>query len=256
MFCLFRFLLLLAICSFADRVSAVEPRSYMGRLIAPTMSADGAEWLTRKSRDREEQPRLLLAALELKKGQHVCDFGCGNGYYSLELARRIGPRGTVYAVDIQQEMLDLLQARAEPRGLKNVRPILCTATDPHLPKEKLDLVLMVDVYHELSHPEEVLKAVHDSLNKTGRLVLVEYREEDPDVPIRPLHKMSQPQVLKEAAANGYKLVGQFDKLPWQHVLFFARNDASVPVAPLVPWRPKVSFGGDNSVPPVPEPESP
>ena len=101
-----------------------------------------------------------------------------------------------------------------------------------------------------------MEAVHKSLSEEGRLVLVEYREEDPDVPIRPLHKMSQPQVLKEAAANGYKLVRQFDELPWQHVLFFARNDASVPVAPLIPWRPKVSLGGDKSESPAAEPENP
>jgi len=240
---LYRFLFLLAICSLGEPLLSAEPNSYMGRQIAPTMSADGAEWLTRNSREQEEQPRLLLAALELKKGQQVCDFGCGNGYYSLEIARRIGLRGTVFAVDIQQEMLDLLAARAVPRGLDNVKPILATATDPKLPEENFDLVLMVDVYHELSHPEKVLKAVRASLNKSGRLVLVEFREEDPEVPILPLHKMSQGQVLKEISANGYKLVGQFDKLPWQHVLFFARDDGSVPVVPLIPWSPKGVIGG-------------
>lgn len=213
----------------------------MGRQIAPTMSASGADWLIRESREQEEQPRLLLAALDLKKGQCVCDFGCGNGYYSLELARRVGAQGTVYAVDIQQEMLDLLTARAEPRSLKNIRPILATTTDPRLPKAKLDLVLMVDVYHELTHPANVLHAVHQSLNKTGRLVLVEFRAEDPEVPILPLHKMSQAQVMKEISANGFKLVSQFDKLPWQHVLLFARGDGPVPVVQLVPWRPQVSI---------------
>lgn len=246
MFRCFRFLLLVALCSLTARTIADEPRSYMGRQIAPAMSASGAEWLTRKSREQEEQPRLLLAALELKKGQHVCDFGCGNGYYSLELARRVGPQGTVYAIDIQQDMLDLLRARAKPRGLKNIRPILATTTDPQLPRGKLDLVLMVDVYHELTHPEEVLQAVRQSLSETGRLVLVEFREEDPDVPILPLHKMSQTQVLKEITANDYQLVGQFDKLPWQHVLFFARTDASVPVVQLAPWNPKVSIEAKSS----------
>jgi len=251
-----RFWLLVVLCSLSQCATADEPRSFMGRQIAPTMSADGAEWLTRKSREQEEQPRLLLAALELNKGQHVCDFGCGNGYYSLELARRVGPQGTVLAVDIQQEMLDLLEARAKPRGLNNIRPILATSANPRLPTGKLDLVLMVDVYHELMHPAEILQAVRQSLCETGRLVLVEFRAEDPDVPILPLHKMSQVQVMKEITANGFKLVGQFDKLPWQHVFFFARNDASVPVVRMIPWNPKVSIGAKVSKFPVVSPSGP
>lgn len=252
----FRFSLLVAICFLTERTTSAEPPSFMGRQIAPTMSASGAEWLTRKSREQEEQPLLLLAALKLNKGQHVCDFGCGNGYYSLELARRVGPQGTVLAVDIQQEMLDLLEARAKPRGLNNIRPILATSTNPRLPTGKLDLVLMVDVYHELMHPAEILQAVRQSLCETGRLVLVEFRAEDPDVPILPLHKMSQVQVMKEITANGFKLVGQFDKLPWQHLFFFARNDASVQVVRLIPWSPKVSIEAKVSEFPVVSPSDP
>ena len=159
----------------------------------------------------------------------------------MELAKLVGPTGEVWAVDIQQEMLDLLEQRAAPRGLKNIRPTLASATNPHLPAGELDLVLMVDVYHELSHPAEVLQAVRKSLRPTGRLAVVEFREEDPNVPILPLHKMSQPQVLKELTGNGFKLVGQFDKLPWQHVFFFAESKSSVPAVRLIPWNPGVSL---------------
>ena len=219
----------------------VQPGWYMGRQIAPTMSASGAEWLTRKSREHEEQPRKLLEALNVERGQQVCDFGCGNGYHTLPLARAVGPRGKVFAVDIQQEMLDLLEERARPRGLENIESVLATLADPNLPSRQLDLVLMVDVYHELAQPKVILQAIHTSLNKTGRLVLVEFRKEDPDVPIRPLHKMSQTQVINEIGANHFKLVGQFDGLPWQHVLLFAREDSQLPAQALVPWQPAKSL---------------
>ncbi len=228
------------------RPEETRPGWYMGRQIAPTMSADGAEWLTRKSRVREEQPRKLLEALHIKRGQQVCDFGCGNGYHTLPLARKVGQRGKVFAVDIQQEMLDLLDARARPRGLENIEPVLATLTDPKLPQRQLDMVLMVDVYHELFQPSVILQAIHASLNETGQIVLVEYREEDPTVPIRPLHKMSQSQVMKEIVANRFKLVRQFDELPWQHVLFFARDDSPLLEKQLVPWK------SEESVQPAPE----
>ncbi len=253
--------LLVAIC-FTPNSRAAElesskresrPGWYMGRQIAPTMSASGADWLIRKSREKEEQPKLLLGALKLKKGQTVCDFGCGNGYYSIELAHRVGPRGRVLAVDIQQEMLDLLTERAQSRGITNIEPVLATEADPGLRPNSVDLVLMVDVYHELFEPEPVLKAMHRSLKRDGLLVLVEFREEDPNVPIRPLHKMSQPQVLKELAANKFKLVRQFDELPWQHVLFFATERSSIPGRKLVPWRPKTP---DIHTAPVSHPQSP
>lgn len=227
--------------SFAQESSTLpgrreRPGWYMGRQIAPTMSASGAPWLTRQTREREEQPQKLLKALEVKPGQQVCDFGCGNGYHTLQLATRVGPKGTVFAVDIQEEMLDLLRQRAEPRGFTNIEPVLATATDPKLPAGKLDLLLLVDVYHELSEPDVILRAIHASLNSTGRVAVVEFREEDPEVPILPLHKMSQPQVVKELTANRFKLVGQFDELPWQHVLFFAREDSSLSEAKLVAWK--------------------
>jgi len=209
----------------------------MGRQIAPAMSYNGASWLTRETRAREENPNQLLKALNLKPGQTICDFGCGNGYYTVRLAKHVGPQGAVYAVDIQQEMLDMLAKEVGPRGLKNVKPVLATSKDPGLPPTTFDLVLMVDVYHELSDPEEVLAIVRKSLKPEGRLVTVEFREEDPAVPILPLHKMSQAQVLKEIPANGFKLVGQFDKLPWQHVLEFARDDSPLKAIELKPWKP-------------------
>jgi SAM-dependent methyltransferase len=216
--------------------SGAKPQIYMGRRIAPTMSYSGASWLTRETRAREENPEKLLKALNLKPGQTICDFGCGNGYYTIRLAKRLGPQGTVYAVDIQPEMLDLLARSVKPRGLKNVKPVLATEKDPGLPPATFDVVLMVDVYHELDDPARALAVVRKSLKPEGRLVLVEFREEDATVPILPLHKMSQAQVMKEITANGYKLVTQFDELPWQHVLGFARDDSPVKAIELKPWK--------------------
>ena len=141
-------------------------------------------------------------------------------------------------------MLNLLKQRSQPRGLHNIEPILATLTDPKLPQRQLDLVLMVDVYHELTQPKLILQAIYASLNETGRIAIVEFREEDPEVPILPLHKMSQAQVLKEICANGFKLVGQFDELPWQHVLFFARQDSVLTEHRLRPWQ------ADASSPPA------
>lgn len=214
-----------------------QRREYMGRTIAPTMHFSGAGWLTRPTREEEEDPLKMLNSLKIQPGQTICDFGCGNGYHTLQIAKRVGPQGTVYAVDIQPEMLQLLRERAGSRGLENVKPVLATEEDAGLPPNTFDYVLMVDVYHELSDPEEVLKAVRESLKPEGKLVLVEFREEDDTVPILPLHKMSQVQSVKEVTANGFKLVGQFDRLPWQHVFHFGRDDSPVKEAALKPWKP-------------------
>ncbi|RIK75868.1 MAG: SAM-dependent methyltransferase [Planctomycetota bacterium] len=210
--------------------------TYMGRPIAPPMHFSGAGWLTRPTREREEAPAKLLEALRIKPGQVVCDFGCGNGYHTLQLAKRVGPAGQVVAVDIQPEMLDMLRQRAGPRGLDNIVPVLATNADPGLQQYQFDLVLMVDVYHELADPVATLAAVHESLRAHGRLVLVEFREEDPSVPILPLHKMSQVQIIKELTANDFKLVGQFDDLPWQHVVELARADSPLAEVELRPWQ--------------------
>jgi ubiquinone/menaquinone biosynthesis C-methylase UbiE len=200
-------------------------KSYRGREIAQTMHYTGAPWLVRESRQREEDCRTMLKALRIKEGETVCDMGCGNGFYSLKLAEMVGKKGEVLAVDIQPEMLHLLKLRAKAAGIENIRPILGTTVDPDLPEGKVDLILCVDVYHEFSNPEEMLAAMRKSLKPHGRLALVEFRSEDPKVPILPLHKMSKEQILKELPPNGFKLVEQFDKLPWQHLMFF-EADAS------------------------------
>lgn len=209
-----------------DRTAEIPPprTHYMGREIAQTMHYTGAPWLVRESRQREEDCRMLLEALQLKPGQTICDLGCGNGFYTLELARRVGPEGTVYAVDIQPEMLRLLVARARQAKLFNIRPVLGTVMDPRLPPGEVDLVFCVDVYHEFSHPELMLGRIRESLRQEGQIVLAEFRGEDPAVPIKPLHKMTKAQVKRELEPNGFELVREFDKLPWQHLMFFGRSD--------------------------------
>lgn len=197
-----------------------RPTHYLGRPIAATMHYEGAPWLVRESRQREEDCQRLLIELRLRPGQIVCDLGCGNGFYTLELARRVGPTGKVYAVDIQPEMLDLLRKRMAADRLTNIVPILGTETDPKLPPAQFDLVLLVDVYHEFSHPEAMLAAIRRALRPGGEVALAEFRAEDPDVPIQPAHKMSKAQILKEFGANRFRLVRQFDGLPWQHLMFF------------------------------------
>jgi SAM-dependent methyltransferase len=197
---------------------------HLGREIAQTMHYTGAPWLVRESRQREEDCRMLIEALDIRPGQVVCDMGCGNGFYTLELARRVGPRGLVYAVDVQPEMLHMLAERLAREGVRNVRPVLGTPIDPRLPKALVDLVLCVDVYHEFSHPEAMLARIRESLAADGQLVLAEFRGEDPAVPIKPLHKMTKAQVRAELEPAGYVLDRQFDRLPWQHLLFFKAAD--------------------------------
>ena len=196
---------------------------YKGRRIAPFMRAGGANWLIRDEREREERCSLMLANLGLKLGMTVCDMGCGNGFHALKMAKMVGPRGRVLGVDIQPKMLELLTERAMDAGIANMVPIRGTVADPKLPAGKVDLILCVDVYHEFSHPEHMLAAMRKSLAPDGVLVLVEFRGEDPQVPIKPLHKMTKQQILKELPPNGFKLVKEFDRLPWQHMMFFGRG---------------------------------
>lgn len=199
---------------------------YRGRRIAPTMGYQGAGWLVREERVREENSPKLLQALGVKPGQVICDLGCGNGYYALDLARLVGPQGRVLGVDIQPEMLHLLEHRAAEADLENIEPIQGTLIDPKLPAAGVDLVLLVDVYHEFSHPEQMLQGIRRALKPEGRMVLVEFRAEDLTVPIKPLHKMSRKQILKEIPPNGFRLVEEYEELPWQHVMFFQRDEAS------------------------------
>ena len=201
-------------------------QEYKGRRIAQTMHYLGAEWLTRDNREQEERCSLMLANLGVKRGMAICDMGCGNGFHTLQLAQMTGREGHVYGVDIQPEMLKMLNDRADAQGIRNISPVLGTFTDPRLPKGKIDMILLVDVYHEFSHPEQMLAAMRAALAPEGVCVLVEFRSEDPKVPIKPEHKMSKEQILKEWPPNGFKLVKEFDGLPWQHMMWFARDDAA------------------------------
>ena len=204
-----------------DQTVMIPPAQthHMGREIAQTMHFTGAPWLVRESRQREEDCRTMLQALGVKPGQTVCDMGCGNGFYTLQLAQLVGPRGRVYAVDIQPEMLQMLARNAAEARLANIRPVLGTPIDPRLPAGAIDMMLCVDVYHEFSHPEAMLGKIKESLAPDGLLVLVEFRGEDPAVPIKPLHKMTKAQVRAELEPAGFEMVREFDRLPWQHLLF-------------------------------------
>lgn len=196
------------------------PEVYMGRRIARTMHYTGAPWLMRESRQREEGTRLFLDTLDVEPGSTIGDIGCGNGYYTLPLANMTGPEGLVYGVDIQQEMLDMLETRAKEAEIANIKPTRGTIVDPKLPEASIDLIILVDVYHEFSHPEQMLEAIRTSLKPEGRIVILEFRAEDPRVPIKPLHKMSKQQVRKEFEANGFELTDEFEGLPWQHMMTF------------------------------------
>jgi len=195
---------------------------YHGREIAHYMSHAGAPWLERPERAQEERPDLVMKALGLKPGQVVADVGCGTGYYSRRLAEAVGPKGVVYGVEIQPEMLALLATKMKERGVTNVVGVLGTPTDPKFPRS-VDLAIMVDVYHEMDHPFEVISAMCRQLKPGGRLVFVEYRGEDPEVPIKPLHKMTEAQVKKEMAGQPLEYVETVRNLPWQHVIIFRKQ---------------------------------
>lgn len=196
---------------------------YMGREIAWVMGHQAADWLERPNRDEEEQSEKLADLLRVRPGDVVADIGAGSGYHTRRLARRVGPEGRVLAVDIQPEMLRILTNKLAGEHITNVRPILGTIEDPKLPEASVDLVLMVDVYHEFSHPYEMMRAICRGLKPGGRVAFVEYRAEDPDVPIKPLHKMSEAQVKKEMAAHPLEFVENVSALPWQHVLLFRKT---------------------------------
>jgi predicted methyltransferase len=198
-------------------------KSYMGREIAAVMSYHGAPWLERPERMQEERPDLVLAALELKPGMTIADIGAGSGYYSSRMAELIGPKGVVYAVDIQREMLEILKRSMSERRVSNVKPILGTTTDPRLPAGALDLAIMVDVYHEFEYPNEMLAAIVKALKPGGRVVFVEFRGNDPSVPIKAEHTMTEGQVRKEAAVHPVEWVRTVNDLPWQRAVVFRKK---------------------------------
>jgi SAM-dependent methyltransferase len=201
---------------------AVHPVT--GRPIAPVMGMGGAGWLDREEREREEQPEKAIAQLNLKPGMMIGDVGAGTGYYSIRMAKLVGPAGSVYANDIQPGMLDKLNAKATEAHVNNIVTVLGSESDPKLPPAKLDLVVMVDVYHELSRPQRMLDGIRRSLKPGGRLVLLEYRKEDPSIPIRPEHKMSVDEVKAEVQPEGFAFEKVIDSLPWQHIIFFRKPE--------------------------------
>ena len=198
---------------------------YMGREIAHVMGHLGAGWLERDSRVVEERTDLLLDNLPLEPDDVVADLGAGTGFFSLPMAARV-PRGRVLAVDIQQEMLDLIRDRVTAGGVGNVTTILGSETDPRLPPGGVDLVLLVDAYHEFSHPREVMEHVATALRPEGKVILIEYRGEDPAVPIKELHKMTEAQARRELAAAGLRWVETRGILPQQHFMVFQKSAAT------------------------------
>lgn len=219
----------------ADRYQERRPsrdgtgRVYMGREIALVMGYQAAGWLERPGRQTEERPDLLVESLPLEEDDVVADIGAGTGYFSVPIARRV-PRGRVLAVDLQQQMLRYVEQQAKRSGLDNLQAILATETDPGLSPGAVNLALLVDVYHEISHPFEVMSAVVESLKPGGVVVLVEYRAEDPSVPIKPLHKMSERQAKREMRAVGLTWLETIDILPQQHIMVFGKLAAEVPIA--------------------------
>ncbi len=203
-----------------DQVGPPPLLEYCERQIARTMHWQGAPWLMRKVREEEERTSEMVKELKLKPGMSVADIGSGNGYHTLMMAKIIGNKGTAYAVDIQPEMLQMLEERADKADMKNIKSIENRYWDTDLPDASIDFALMADVYHEFSHPEQMLSSIRRALKPQGIVTLLEFREEDPKVPIKPEHKMSKEQVIKEMRKNGFKLSRSYDKLPWQHLLFF------------------------------------
>jgi ubiquinone/menaquinone biosynthesis C-methylase UbiE len=193
-----------------------------GRRYAGVMSWQGAQWLERPERVQEEQPDRALDVLKLAPGSTVADVGAGSGYMTIKMARRVGPSGKVFAVDIQPEMIGILRQRLGEARVTNVEPILGLPDDPRLPASSVDLILMVDVYHECQEPQKMLRKMREALKPGGRLVLLEYRKEDPAIPIRPEHKMSVAEAKLELEAEGFTLSNVDETLPWQHVLIFTR----------------------------------
>jgi precorrin-6B methylase 2 len=196
---------------------------YLGREIARVMGPGGIVWLERPERETEEQPQFVIDALGIKPGQTIADLGAGSGYYSFRIAPLVGPTGKVMAIDIEPAMLEVIAQRATREHVANIRPVLGSARDPNLAPHSVDLLFMVDVYHELEYPYEVMTKVRAALKPGGRVALVEYRAEDPAVMIKPVHKMSERQVRREMQAAGFKHLQTVRALPLQHLIVFERD---------------------------------
>jgi ubiquinone/menaquinone biosynthesis C-methylase UbiE len=214
----------------ASAYQAPPSHPVSGRKIAGVMGMSGADWLVRPEREAEEQPEKALDALNLKPGMVVADIGAGVGYMSLRIARRVGPSGKVYANDLQPPMLDRLRENAAKAGIGNIVTVLGDVDDPKLPANTMDLVILVDVYHEFSQPQMMLRKIRDTLKPEGRLVLLEYRAEDPNVPIIAEHKMTVGQVKKELEAEGFVLQPVIETLPRQHILILTKAAAKAATA--------------------------
>lgn len=213
-------LVVLSVAVVAAQSTGVHPIS--GRRYAGVMGFQGADWLERTEREIEEEPETALNAIGIAPGSTVADVGAGSGYFAVRMARRVGAQGRVYANDLQPEMLAMLASRLQKEGVPNVTLVQGTVDDPKLPAASIDLILMVDVYHEFSQPQIMLRRMREALKPGGRLVLLEYRKEDPSVPIRPEHKMSVAEAKLEVEAEGYTLSRVDSALPRQHILIFTR----------------------------------
>jgi precorrin-6B methylase 2 len=216
----FSFLLIFALIPRVYAFQSEHPLS--GRRIAPVMGVGGADWLDRSERELEENPDGALDAIGIEPGMVVGDVGAGTGYMSLRMAKRVGPSGKVYAEDVQPEMLHRLRQNATAAKLTNIQTVLGGEADPKLPANTLDLILLVDVYHEFSQPQKMLRKMREALKSDGRLVLLEYRKEDPSIPIRPEHKMSVQEVKLEVEAEGFHLDKVLETLPRQHILILTK----------------------------------
>jgi ubiquinone/menaquinone biosynthesis C-methylase UbiE len=210
--------LLVQAAAFAQGVHPVSGRRYAG-----VMGIGGADWLVRPEREMEEQPDRALDEIGIAKGSTVADVGAGAGYFTWRMAERVGPTGKVYGNDIEPRMLGLLRANVAERKLANVEAVLGTIDDAKLPANAVDLVILVDVYHEFSQPQKMLASIRNALKADGRLVLLEYRAEDPAVPIRAEHKMTVEQVRTEITPEGFRLERASEKLPRQHILIFRKS---------------------------------
>jgi ubiquinone/menaquinone biosynthesis C-methylase UbiE len=195
---------------------------YMGREIAQMMGPSGIPWLDRPEREDQEKPSVVLDALKLRGGETVADLGAGSGYFTFRIAPRVGRAGKVLAVEIQDEMLQTIRQRAQALKVTNVEAVKASETDPNLPVNRVDLVLMVDVYHELAYPFEVMTKIREALKPGGRVVFVEYRKEDPNVRINEVHKMSVEQVKREMKVIGLAHAKTLETLPLQHILIFEK----------------------------------